>query len=220
MIAPFEPLVGKRGTPIYELEVSLTGSDPLIWRRIKVPGNSHLGWLHAVLQVAVGWTNSHLHQFIAGENRYSDPASAKEQYEGDPPILDERKAKLMSLLPTEGDGMFYEYDFGDSWEHLVSVVRILPPDADLESKALCLDGARACPPDDCGGIGGYEELLKALKNRKHPEHKAMKEWLGRPFNPELFDIAKTNHWLSRLKWPRVTDAELRKVLMARDGYKE
>lgn len=220
MTASRKPPVAKRGTPIYELEVSLDGSDPLIWRRIKVPGNCHLGWLHAVLQVAVGWTNSHLHHFIVGENLYSDPALAVEQYESDPPILDERKAILMNLLPAEGDGLFYEYDFGDSWIHSVRVVKILPPDADLESKALCLDGARACPPDDCGGIGGYDELLKALKNRKHPDHKNMKEWLGRPFDPELFDVAKTNRWLSRLKWPRVTETELRKVLMARDGYKE
>ena len=100
------------------------------------------------------------------------------------------------------------------------VEKILPPDAAAAKNALCLDGTRACPPEDCGGVGGYENLIKILKNRKYPEHKSMKEWLGRPFDAAAFDVGKTNLWLRKLKWPRVTGAQLRKVLMGRDNYHE
>jgi len=143
-----------------------------------------------------------------------------EQYEGDPPVLDESEFTVAELLNDTHQGLVYEYDFGDSWEHIVTVEEILPADASTSAIAVCLASSRACPSEDCGGIGGYVELLRALKNRKHPEHKSMKEWLGRPFDPESFDVAKANHWLRKLKWPRVTEGQLRKVLMARDDYHE
>ena len=127
---------------------------------------------------------------------------------------------MTELLTDIREGLVYEYDFGDSWEHIVTVEKILPVEASTSATAVCLAGSRACPPEDCGGIWGYEELLKALKNKKHPEHRSMKEWLGRPFDPEFFDVAKINNWLRKLKWPRVTESQLRKVLMARDGYHE
>jgi hypothetical protein len=222
MIMQTNPVSGrrKRATPIYQLQVLLSGTEPIIWRRLQVPGTANLGWLHAVLQVAMGWTNSHLHQFICGEHIYADPSAEFDQYEGDPPVLDENKVTLGELLKDIGQGLFYEYDFGDSWEHLVKVEKILPADASTLVTAACLAGARACPPEDCGGIGGYAELLKALKNKKHPEHRSMKEWLGRPFDPEFFDVETTSNWLRYLKWPRVTESQLRRILMARDGYRE
>jgi hypothetical protein len=168
----------------------------------------------------MGWTNSHLHQFISGEHTYADPSAELDQFEGDPPVLDESRFTVTELLTDIHEGLVYDYDFGDSWEHIVTVEKILPGDASTSETAVCLAGSRACPPEDCGGIGGYMELLKALKNKKHPEHRSMKEWLGRPFDPEFFDIATTNDWLRKLKWPRVTESQLRKVLMARDGYHE
>jgi hypothetical protein len=202
------------------LHVVLLGSEPPIWRRLQVPGDASLDWLHAVLQVAIGWTNSHLHQFMVGEDCYSDTRHHSAEFEGDPEILEERKFTLRQIAPQEQDAFGYEYDFGDSWEHAIMVDKILPPNAAAATMALCLDGARACPPDDCGGVGGYECLLKILKNRKHPEHKPMKEWLGRPFDAEAFDLSKTNLWLKKLKWPHVTEAQLRKILMDRDEYRE
>jgi Plasmid pRiA4b ORF-3-like protein len=220
MIAQIEA-GGRRGGPTtYQIQVLLSATDPPIWRRLQVPGDANLGWLHAVLQVAMGWTNSHLHQFICGENVYTDPTFDLQQYEGDPPVLDERKATVAEVLPNVGDGIVYEYDFGDSWEHLVTLEKILPASSRTRLTAMCVAGARACPPEDCGGVGGYEELLKALKNRKHPEHRSMKEWLGRPFDAEHFDSSTVNKWLRNLKWPHVTDGQLRKVLMARDDYHE
>lgn len=205
-------------TPIYQLQILLNGSQPDIWRRIQVPGTANLGWLHAVLQVAMGWTNSHLHQFFCGEQMYGDSESASESFEGAPDVQDERKVKVGDLLSEGHEGLTYEYDFGDSWGHLVTVEKVLPGEASASATAVCLAGARACPPEDCGGIGGYEELLKVLKNRKHPEHKSMKEWLGRPFDPEAFNLAMTNRWLAQLTWPHVTEERLRKILLARDGY--
>jgi hypothetical protein len=223
MIMQVKPVSGRgeKAAFSYQLQVLLNETQPSIWRRLQVPGTANLGWLHTVLQVAMGWTNSHLHQFICGEHVYADPSAQLEQYEGDPPVLDESKFTVSELLNDIHQGLIYEYDFGDSWEHIVTVEKILPVDASTSATtAVCLAGSRACPPEDCGGIGGYVELLRALKNRKHPEHKSMQEWLGRPFDPESFDIAKANHWLRKLKWPRVTEGQLRKILMARDGYHE
>ena len=220
MIAEIESAAGKRNAPVYDLKIVLLGSKPAIWRRLQVPGDANLGWLHAVLQVAMGWTNSHLHHFLTREARYTDPRQNENMGFGDEPDRDEASATLAQIAPRVGDQFGYEYDFGDSWEHNITVEKILPAAAARETTALCLEGGRACPPEDCGGIWGYAELLKTLKNPKHPEHRTMKEWLGRPLDPETFDVAKTNLWLRKLKWPRVTEAQLRKVLMGRDGYRE
>lgn len=218
MIAFVEPTRGKATAPLYQLRVVLDRSQPEIWRRLQVPGNANLGWLHAVLQVAMGWTNSHLHQFKIGKAFYSDPRHHFAEYEGDPEILDEQKARLQQLVPHEQDTFGYEYDFGDSWDHVITVEKLLPPPPVRATFAVCLDGARACPPEDCGGIYGYAELLKALKDRKHPEHRTLKAWLGRPFDAEAFEVAEANLWLRNLKWPRATEGHLRKVLLARLGY--
>ena len=216
MISVIETAGGKALAPLYQLKIVLLGGEPAVWRRLQVPGDAKLDWLHAVLQVGIGWTNSHLHQFKVGETCYSDTRHHAAEFEDDPEILEERTFALRQIAPLEGDVFRYEYDFGDSWEHEITVEKILP-NPTASSFALCLDGARSCPPEDCGGIPGYEDLLKILKNRKHPEHKSMKKWLGRPFDAAAFDREKTNLWLRKLKWPRVTEAQLRKVLMGRDA---
>lgn len=220
MISIIETTAGKGHAPIYQLKVVLLGSEPPVWRRIQVPGDARLDWLHAALQVAIGWTNSHLHALQVGEDRYSDTRHHFAEYEGDPEILEEREFTLRQIAPCEQDAFGYEYDFGDSWDHEITVEKILPSDAAAATTALCLDGARACPPEDCGGVWGYDNLLKILKNRKHPEHKSMKEWVGRAFDAAAFDVGKINLWLRKLKWPHVTEAQLRKVLMGRDDYHE
>ena len=220
MSSVLETTAGKGNAPIYQLKVVLLGSEPPVWRRLQVPGDARLDWLHAALQVALGWTNSHLHQFRVGEDRYSDTRHHSAESEGAPEILEARKFTLRQIAPHRQDAFGYEYDFGDSWEHEITVDKILPPDAAASTTALCLDGARACPPEDCGGVWGYADLLKILKNRKHPEHKNMKEWLGRAFDADAFDVGKTNLWLRKLKWPRVTEAQLRKILMGRDDCRE
>ena len=206
--------------PVYQLKVTLLGCSPAIWRRLLVPGNADLGWLHNVLQVAMGWTNSHLHHFIAGGKCYSDAGLHEDMIGEENSDLDESKASLESVVPQKGAKFIYEYDFGDSWEHQVKVEKILPTDTPMTAAAVCLSGARACPPEDCGGVWGYDNLLRVLKNPRHPEFLDMIEWAGGPIDAEAFDVGATNTWLQQLKGPRISEARLRKVLMKRDGYAE
>jgi hypothetical protein len=220
MIANIEPAGANAPASIYQLKVVLNQTKPPVWRRLQVPGNASLGWLHAVIQVAMGWTNSHLHQFCIGDQACSNPAFQLDEYAGDPPVLNENKVSLAAAAPRQKDVLGYEYDFGDSWHHQVTVEKILSPDPTLATGAVCLDGARACPPEDCGGGWGYDNLLKILRNPKHEEHDSMKEWLGRPLDAEQFDRDKVNKYLKKLKWPRVTESQLRRVLLARDDYHE
>ncbi len=215
MIANLDSVAGKPSARACQLKVVLLDSKPCVWRRLQVPGNANLGWLHAVLQTAMGWTNSHLHHFLSKDARYSDPRHLESIGSGDED-RDEAKAILLQVAPAEGAQFGYEYDFGDSWEHAITVEKVLPHASG--TIALCLDGANTCPPEDCGGVWGYADLLKVLKNPKHPEHKNMKEWIGSEFDPKAFDPAKINFWLRKLKWPKVTEAHLRKVLMDRDDY--
>jgi len=206
--------------PTYHLKVSLEGIEPLIWRRLQVPGNASLGWLHAVIQVTMGWTNSHLHQFIVGKQIYSDPSFDLDEFDDDSRVLDEDAIAIMEVAPRVKSALVYEYDFGDSWHHRILVEKILDPDPAAPTFARCLDGARACPPDDCGGVGGYANLLEVIMDPRHEEYESMLEWLGGEFDPEAFDCEGTNKHLRKLKWPRVTERQLASVLMRRDGVKE
>ena len=203
--------------PRYHLKVSLEGIQPAIWRRLQVPGNASLGWLHAVLQVAMGWTNSHMHQFIVGERLYSDP---RVEPDDDLGVLDENATAVMEIAPRVKSAFQYEYDFGDSWEHRIVVEKILDPDPAASTVAQCLDGARACPPDDCGGAFGYADLLEIIMDPKHEEYEDRMDWLGGKFEPEAFDREKINTYLRKLKWPRTTERQLAGVLVQRDGVEE
>lgn len=217
-VANSEPITAKVGAPIYQLRVVLEGTKPMVWRRLQVPGNANLGWLHAVFQVAMGWTNSHLHQFLFGDQVCSDPSSGLE--DNDPSVLDENKVILSDAVPHPKDEMTYEYDFGDSWNHQIIVEKILRADAAASKLALCVGGSRACPPDDCGGVSGYADMLEIIKSPKHPEYESTREWLGDKFDPEAFDLEKINACLRKLKWPRSTESHLRKALIERDDSEE
>ncbi len=201
------------------LKVELETVDVLssITRSLIVPRKATLGWIHAVIQVAMGWTNSHLHQFRVDGDSISDPDFELQGFEDDPPVRDETVVTLGEVLDARPTSLTYEYDFGDSWNHFLYAEALPQGSAPVAKRAVCVAGARACPPEDCGGIGGYEELLAALSNRRHPEHRSMKEWLGRPFDPAAFSIEDTNRFLDKLRWPKVSSAALAKVLMARDG---
>ena len=174
--------------PLYELKITLRGSKPAIWRCVQVPGSINLNRLHDVFQVVMGWTDSHLHQFVDAPIVYSAPSG--DDYPGEE-RLDERRFRLADVARHEKASFMYEYDFGDSWAHEVVVEKILPADP-KKKYAVCLDGKNACPPEDCGGIWGYYELLKAVKNPKRKEHQEMLDWLGGPFDPGHFDLQKIN----------------------------
>jgi hypothetical protein len=204
---------------MYQLKVTLLGTKPPIWRRLLVRGDINLGLLHAVLQAAMGWTNSHLHSFVVGQRRFADPLSSEDAFDGSPDE-DENKTLLGDIVPHAKGDFHYEYDFGDSWQHRVLVEKVIEPKDGDKILARCLDGARNCPPEDCGGIWGYSELLKAINDPKHAEHESMLEWIGGDFDPESFDADKINQYLHRLNSPATTEDQLRVVLMARDGHRD
>lgn len=170
---------------IYQLKVTLKNVRPPIWRRIQVPTEITLARLHRILQNALGWTDSHLHQFIVGRTYIGLP---------DPdafhPVIDERKVRLSEIAQPKSRFQ-YEYDFGDGWTHDVLVEKTLPAESGV-AYPRCIDGKRACPPEDCGGVWGYADFLDALADPKHEQHEDMKEWIGGDFDPEAFDLATTN----------------------------
>ena len=185
---------------IYQLKVTLVGSKPPIWRCILVSGDVNLSVFHQILQDVMGWTDSHLHQFVVGGIMYSAPY---DDYADDLGIefRDESKYKLSQLLKREKDSLIYEYDFGDSWEHKIVLEKILPDDGSTETPS-CIKGKRACPPEDCGGVWGYANLIEIVQNPKHPEHQEMLEWLEEGFDPEYFDLDDINEGLQAYRKPR------------------
>ncbi len=180
---------------ISQLKITLNGSRPPIWRRVQVPGDITLAKLHRVIQAVMGWYDSHLHQFIVGKTYYGVP-SLDEFSELE--LKDERKVRLDQVLSKLKQKMVYEYDFGDGWEHDIVLEKVLPLDSNTRYP-VCLEGARACPPEDCGGVGGYENFLEAIRDPDHEEHDEYLGWIGGEFDPEEFDIVLANRELKRIK---------------------
>jgi hypothetical protein len=180
-------------TSIYQIKVTLRDSKPPIWRRILVPGNITLAQLHPILQVVMGWYDAHLHQFIVDGTYYGvpDPDDFVE-------VKDERRVRLNQIAPMETSKFIYEYDFGDSWEHELLVEKILSPEKGARYP-VCIKGRRAGPPEDVGGVWGYDEFLEAIRDPDHPEHEDYLEWIGGEFDPEAFDLDEINDALSHLR---------------------
>jgi hypothetical protein len=178
---------------IYQIKVTLKGSSPPIWRRLEVSDQTTLAKLHIILQKAMGWDDSHLHQFIVGKTYYGEPSD-----EMGFKTYDERRFKLAQLPLREKSKFLYEYDFGDSWEHEILIEKILPADGE-KKLPVCLKGKGACPPEDIGGIWGYYEFLEAIGDPEHPEHEDMKEWFEGDFDPAAFDLEKVNSYLAKIR---------------------
>lgn len=149
----------KPGAIVFQVRVTLLGITPAVWRRFLLPGNTKLEQVHECIQGAFGWENCHLHEFEIAGKRYGDPDAA----DGDREITSERgtKSKLKFFDLKAGDKFLYVYDFGDDWRHELEVEAILPPDPDGYYPS-CIAGARACPPEDCGGVPGYLRLVRPL----------------------------------------------------------
>jgi hypothetical protein len=178
---------------VYQIKVTLKGASPPIWRRLEVSDQITLAKLHRILQVAMGWTNSHLHQFKIGKNYYGEAYS-----EMGFKTFDEKRVKLFQLPLREKSKFIYEYDFGDSWEHEILIEKKLTA-TDGSKVPVCLKGKRACPPEDIGGVWGYAEFLDAISYPEHPDHEEMLEWVGDQFDPDAFDLEEVNRYLEKIK---------------------
>ena len=178
-----------RSKSLYQLKITLKNARPPIWRRVQVLNTTTLGELHGIIQTVMGWTGGHLHQFTILGREYGHP-----QPEFDFNVLDESRVKLSQLVAGEKFKFLYEYDFGDGWDHEVLVEKVLPSQPDGQYP-VCLAGKRACPPEDCGGVWGYAELLQSIQDASHPDQEEQREWLGEDFDPEAFDLEDVNESL-------------------------
>jgi hypothetical protein len=181
-------------TKIFELEIVLAGVAPPVRRRVQVPGEVDLAVLHEVVQSVMGWTNSHLHEFEIAGRRYGipDPDWPSQQ------VTDESRAKLFRLVKP-GDRFGYVYDFGDNWAHELTVKRVFAAQPGVRYPR-CIAGQGACPPEDVGGIWGYEEFQAVMADPAHPDHAERLEWAGGPFDPHRFDSHEADGALEWLAW--------------------
>jgi hypothetical protein len=181
---------------VYELKVTLEGVDPPIWRRFRVPCQITFADLHLVLQAVMGWENDHLYEFGVGKRRFGEPS-----WDSDNRREDAGRIQLRDVAARQGARLTYVYDFGDDWQHDVIVEKTACPDAE-PGRAVCIAGERACPPEDCGGVWGYAELLDALDDPANSELEERVEWLEEvhgPYDPEHFELDAINVRLDHFK---------------------
>jgi len=185
---------------VFQFKITLKDSKPPIWRRIQVQDGT-LDELHEHIQTAMGWTNSHLHQFEIDGQRYGDPQLLDDGFL-DFDCVDSTVTKISDVVPTDGRRfrLLYEYDFGDGWLHEVLFEGCTPAEPG-QRYPMCVKGRRACPPEDVGGVWGYEEFLQALSDPNHERHAALLEWSG-PFDPDAFDAdeATQRMWSGLPAW--------------------
>jgi hypothetical protein len=198
----------------FRVRLDLHGAKPPVWRRLELPGDLTLPRLHDVVQAAMGWTDSHLHRFRTGRDHRSPYfVTPFDVEEGDEGTLED-DVRLDQLVGREGDELWYEYDFGDGWDHALVVEEVLqePP-----STARCTAGRMACPPEDCGGIGGYEELAAWVRSGHDdalipgvfdgPAH--AHDWLPPDWHPDDFDVDEADAAVAAaVAEPVVADDEL------------
>ena len=186
--------MSKATAPIYQIKITLKDSKPPIWRRVLISSETTLPKLHDIIQAVMGWYDSHMHAFEIHGEHYSAPSPY------DPGLLQEmgmkstNRVKLNKLITAEGEKFRYEYDFGDDWQHEIVLEKILPADP-KQKLPVCIKGKRACPPEDVGGVWGYDGFLEAINDPKHPEHADYIEWIGDDFDPEAFDLDEVNERL-------------------------
>ncbi len=177
----------------YLLKIQLLDIEPVIWRRFVVPASITLDRLHDVIQIVMGWTDSHLYEFTIGNKRYMEYPESKEDG------LACGRYRLGDLIKQKGRTFRYLYDFGDSWEHEL----VLEESRYFNPELTCLEGGRACPPEDVGGVPGYFEFCNGLKDPSHEEHESYKEWSGGDYDSEQFDSESVNWELRKyLRWSR------------------
>ncbi|MBP9904505.1 MAG: plasmid pRiA4b ORF-3 family protein [Rhodoferax sp.] len=185
---------------VFTLRVELAESVPTIWRKIEIDSRATLEVLHHILQAAMGWTDSHLHEFEIAGKRYAKPE--EDEYGDFPDTLDEAQFTLKDLVK-KGKTFAYLYDFGDGWRHNITVVTATPSSRSIcdVGSAWIEDGQRACPPEDCGGIWTYQEFLN--DNDEAPDETEaleFRDWVGLDFDPDRFDRKAANAAIARMFW--------------------
>jgi hypothetical protein len=172
---------------ILQLKITLNRIKPPIWRMVEVKDDITFYELHHVIQIAMGWWNAHLFEFRVGGYKIgiTEDGMAPEG------TLESKEVKLSRLLDAEKMKFEYLYDFGDNWVHEISVEKITPVNKNKTYPA-CIGGKRNCPPEDIMGFPGYNNLVKIMKDKNHPEYLGMLEWLGEEYDPEYFDLKETN----------------------------
>jgi len=177
----------------YQLKITLQDVEPAVWRRVLVPSDFTLYELHHVIQIAMGWEDCHLHDFTIKQERYTVPS--RDDFDDS---FDATRVQVADAVRPRSK-FVYQYDFGDRWNHILLVEKVVR-DAAL-SGPICVDGARACPPEDSGGAWGYAETLEALSKPDDEETEELREWIGDDFDPELFDRDSVNQGLRRFFRP-------------------
>ncbi len=186
-----------KGPPrlIYQLRISLNEIEPEVWRRIWVADTMNLARLDRVFQAAMGWTNSHLHEFAIEASLYGVPDP---DWPSAAPILKEGAYTVGQVLGDSVKKFEYTYDLGDNWQHTVTVEKTLRPD-ETNVRPVCLAGQNACPPEDVGSSSGYMDFVQAIRDPTHEEHVAMWRWYGGPFDPAGFDVNAANAAIRKLR---------------------
>ena len=187
----------------FDIAVALLEFEPRIWRRFLIRSEATFSHFHSAIQQAFGWQNCHLYEFLDGNVEENDtrplyamkmPRIARsehaEPHDDEPDAPEASNIELRQYLSATNKRCFYVYDFGDNWQHVVEVKDVV--EMPEEFKCRLLDGARACPPEDCGGPYGYGDFLDIVQNSSHPEYEEMLDWVGGEFNPEDFDVDAVN----------------------------
>ena len=195
---------------IYQVHVALREIDPPIWRLIEVSSQTTLKQFHWILQIAMGWENSHLHEYIVSELRYGTPDPL---YDETSQVLLETGVRLERVLRKSGAKLLYLYDFGDFWEHDITLLASFNAEPGV-TYPRPQGGGRSCPPEDCGGVRGYARLLETLLDPQHQDFEHKRTWVGLHFNAEVFSTVAVNHLLQK---KRTTLAEARRVRLLRES---
>ena len=176
---------------IFQIKITLAGITPPVWRRLQVPSDLFLHDFHKVIQTAMGWENSHLHQFVKNGRTFG---IADDEFENTERFMDYTSIRLIDVLNKENDTLRYIYDFGDTWVHEITLEKQLKA-VPSEFYPFCTDGARSCPPEDSGGPAAYMEMVKVFNNPDNPERQGILEWLDEDWNPETFNPDIVNEML-------------------------
>lgn len=178
----------------YQLRISLLNTDPLVWRQILVPRDILLSHLHSVIQNVMGWDDDHLHEYVIGKKHYAKPG--RDRFGFREPPVNEEIVRLNGVAKPNAK-FSYIYDFGDNWIHEINIESEIQGSS-VNRIAQCIQGANACPPEDCGGVFGYSNMLSILRDLNHEEYKHIREWVGEEFDPCKFDLHQANGRLSRI----------------------